>query len=1259
MIKNIEYNNLIRYIKEDIIEEKIVYSIRTGSTQKNKLNYLQTSFNLLGGAALAAAAAAAAAPAAPAPAVAPVVGAPAPMGFRDRIGNYIRENTITWENVIRVVEAGAVYQAALYSIHYIPLPYVQYGSAIILCVIAAKPKEIAKAVLWDFGAKTVLWDFGAKTVLWDFGIKTVLFKYIVKPIVWDYGAKPVFNFTTSSFSNFGKGIFEKITKIHHKTVPFKVNNLQEDDKNTVYIDWRDESTSKKATKIREEFGLFDMNSKLTYESWVIASNKNKDPYDKLLVKLYFLDEDDETRLSQYEIYEYIMRDFDKNKQQPKDPKENNIQFYLRVKNNRLNYNKQRLNEINNLFNLFNVPTDMLYDKSSNFTDLKSNSDTFTLMQKIINIIMFLKIACLDISNLNNIKHYTINTIKQQFEYFKNESYGKLDNINNTQEYEIYISKFIKYLYNNTMNKILELALKETTFLDHIKNEGKKNNNNFIPLEDDYQGLIDTFDSNIITKNYLKKLKKIAYLEWLKIQFRFINKDILLDSKKVQQILYDLILQKKSHYIFWTKFNYLDTISNDYELLQCTKNIIFEPFKKFINNLETETSINKFDNKFIDKYNLGIQDKLESYLGEIVKLENLLKDKNKACDFDKDQVNKQIIKEEIDFIIIGNKNGKSYQSNNTSNNIIYQQLSVIESETKFKIEKLNNELIKLNKTKIEMDRINNDKSYRNSYQYQLNAKSDSDQYNENEIQIKKIEEEIKQELNKLELEKTKLLEKEQLKQEPLQQEPLQQELLQQEPLQQEPSTQIKLVISSLCIGGTYFITSGKNIETTTQIMCYILSVLFSIGLISTNITSSIGSFIINLIKLFIPDNSKTNLNGGSLTKFNSIINGILDNTIRNKLIEYFDISQDMANAIFGLLSFVTAIGSISALQDIITKASITDPETNLEELEALVKNGQSYSLEAAQFKFNPSTGKITTVYRPINTNYILMSYGSYFDINGIYMVIDSNGNITYEVSNIKLDSLSYIENKPIETALVLAYLTKDKHFSKLTNKTLTNESSDYVFNFEDDGSLILSKKNKDGKLEEIESISMAIREEMKNSLKSQQIKENVCKEIFGSDNKTCNKHFISILGRAGLNMLQNIGDAVVTKSSIINNLNNAKVNIKYEILKNLNWKMKNVNEKKVLVSVDEWIKILEEDNKDLGKQYKEYLNKNTLVKDLLESMVDHINNNSRLLEEKYKEVIEQPIISQKKRKRRLSKKQIETLREQVINENNILNTQFFY
>ena len=75
---------------------------------------------------------------------------------------------------------------------------------------------------------------------------------------------------------------------------------------------------------------------------------------------------------------------------------------------------------------------------------------------------------------------------------------------------------------------------------------------------------------------------------------------------------------------------------------------------------------------------------------------------------------------------------------------------------------------------------------------------------------------------------------------------------------------------------------------------------------------------------------------------------------------------------------------------------------------------------------------------------------------------------------------------------------------------------------------------------------------------------------------CNKHFISILGRAGLNMLQNIGDAVITKSSIINNLNNAKVNIKYEILKNLNWKMKNSNEKKVLVSVDEWIKILEQD-----------------------------------------------------------------------------------
>jgi hypothetical protein len=312
-----------------------------------------------------------------------------------------------------------------------------------------------------------------------------------------------------------------------------------------------------------------------------------------------------------------------------------------------------------------------------------------------------------------------------------------------------------------------------------------------------------------------------------------------------------------------------------------------------------------------------------------------------------------------------------------------------------------------------------------------------------------------------------------------------------------------------------------------------------------------------------------------------------------------------------------------------------------------------NIDSTLFTFNPSNGKITTVYKPDSELKLLISLGSHYSVSNIFMIIDTTSNITYEVNNIKINSLSYIENKPIETALVLSYLIKDKHFSKLSRQSSSNgESSDYVFNFEDDGSLVLSKKNKDGKLEEIESISMAIREEMQNSLKAQQTKEIICKEIFGSDNNTCNKHFISILGRAGLNMLQNIGEAP-TNTSIINNLNNAKVNIKYEILKNLDWKMKNVNEKKLLVSVDEWINILEENNKD-GKQYREYLNKNTLVKDLLQSMVDHINNNSRLLEEKYKETIDQPISSQKRRNR-LSKKEIDKLRAEVINEKNILNS----
>ena len=490
----------------------------------------------------------------------------------------------------------------------------------------------------------------------------------------------------------------------------------------------------------------------------------------------------------------------------------------------------------------------------------------------------------------------------------------------------------------------------------------------------------------------------------------------------------------------------------------------------------------------------------------------------------------------------------------------------------------------------------------------------------------------------------------------------------------------IMASLFTIGSYYYINSIKKLDFTKKILYYVLSIFLTYGLITTNIInlviSNVITFIINLFNITLPINKSTNkstqneneqfkehdLYGGNivtdtlsniLNKINSSTNKILNNTFINSItdiiVNYLGVSKEIANSIFGLLSFITAIGGIYKFKNMILNIFTTDILTNYKILNKEIN--KSYFNELSLFSFNQNTGKITTIYKPNNITNILISSGLHFNINDIHIIIDTYGKITYNVGGIIMDSISYIENKPVETALVLAYLIKDKHFSHLSNKLLkNNDSTNYVFHFEDDGTLILSKKDENGKLEEVESVSMVLRQQILNESSSVKTKEKICQELFGDDNNTCNKHFYSILGRAGLNMLQNIGDAP-SKESIINNLNNAEVNIKYEILKNFDWK---INNKKLMVNVDEWIQILKNNNrdsiKDLGKQYEIYLNKNILIKSLLQNMVDHINNNSILLQQKYTEINEQSVT---RFKRRLTDKEVSNLRAQVIIENSVL------
>jgi len=380
-------------------------------------------------------------------------------------------------------------------------------------------------------------------------------------------------------------------------------------------------------------------------------------------------------------------------------------------------------------------------------------------------------------------------------------------------------------------------------------------------------------------------------------------------------------------------------------------------------------------------------------------------------------------------------------------------------------------------------------------------------------------------------------------------------------------------------------------------------------------------------------------------------------------------------ITGLLGAILLFGTIFTTKSIFNQLKSyfdSGNDNDLKSLETILNNkvrsGENYSKEAALFSFNTNTGNIDTIYQdgPIA---ILISSGSHFGIKGIYMLVDENKKITFEIDGVVVDSLSYIENKPVQTALVLAYLIKDKHFSRLTTKSSSSNSSigepdDYKFNFEDDGSLRLIKRQ-NGVDQEVESVSMVLRQQMTNDSKeleeASEKKKQVCKNLFGDEESPyCAKHFNSILGRAGLNMLQNLGEAI-TETNIIGALTSAEVNVQYEILRNLDWKLKTSNSKKMLASVDEWINILKSDNRpavvNKGKSYENYLNNTSglQVKIILQNMVDHINNNSRLLQEKYKEVVKEQSIEIRRKKP--SYGQIGKLRSQVINENNILNSPF--
>ena len=378
--------------------------------------------------------------------------------------------------------------------------------------------------------------------------------------------------------------------------------------------------------------------------------------------------------------------------------------------------------------------------------------------------------------------------------------------------------------------------------------------------------------------------------------------------------------------------------------------------------------------------------------------------------------------------------------------------------------------------------------------------------------------------------------------------------------------------------------------------------------------------------------------------------------------------------------VTVLGSIAVILGLVKTSTLIyewwtagNTSKNNANFEQMIKQklqlGSSYSRESAGFYFDTNSGELKFSGNK-TLNEITLTSSKHFGVTEIKMKVNA-GKVSFKVNGIELDSISYIQNRPVQTALVMAYLVKDKHFSRLTSSSASGpvgESTDYKFNFEEDGTLRLTKKQADGSFKEVESVSMAIRQQMSgDEASASKTMVETCKKMFGvSDglkNTNCAKHFYSILGKSAISMLKNMGEVAAKSTTISEALKDSDVNIKYEILKNLDWKMKISNGKKEMVDVDQWLYRLSEDSRQsiqqLAQEYKLYLNaQGAQVKEILNHMVNHINTNSRLLDEKYKEAIQQqPQNVVKKRRNRLTAAQVANLRAQNINENSLLNTPF--
>jgi len=382
----------------------------------------------------------------------------------------------------------------------------------------------------------------------------------------------------------------------------------------------------------------------------------------------------------------------------------------------------------------------------------------------------------------------------------------------------------------------------------------------------------------------------------------------------------------------------------------------------------------------------------------------------------------------------------------------------------------------------------------------------------------------------------------------------------------------------------------------------------IGSIVTWITNTIAGItsigkVLEAINTIVNMMYGTSLGGGGSAFIQTI--GTIASTVTTPIYQFakflvFFVTEMISRPIISSMinsikSFISSNGS----EELVQNPTFINELTNA--FNAALEKARSGKLPnheiLSSFRFNEKTGEIeylnssSASFKKITT--LISSKPKKIEMNTL-----PTGKITYLIDSAEISGKSMIEGKPIELALVIAYIQAHAKPTSVTRPSTSN--STYSFSLESDGSVRLFENGK-----EISTVTRAAKESNPTYI------QEVCQNLFGVKdglgNPTCSTYFYSAIGKSIEGILKTFGGA---SHDIHGQIISANFGLLYDLVKRLGWTTRyNLRMEYELITVDEW-------ESTSGKQFADYLKKNPQVRNLLVRIVERLNSNPTFLNLRY-------------------------------------------